>query len=233
MDTSSVPLKCCSRKEQCVHPNGPLLPATTEYFQGRKTRASGLRSQCKACTAFSKRQYRQRPEVREHERYHKREYDRARYQRPETKARIRGQRQRPEVRQRIREYDRQFSKLPDQRQRRYKYNQHPEVKRRASQRSAEYSKTERGRTVSKAQKAKRRVQSGGRLKAADIEMLYRTQRGRCWYCGIALNGKYHVEHRVPLSRGGSNDLRNIVVACADCNLHKHNKLPHEWGDRLL
>lgn len=43
-----------------------------------------------------------------------------------------------------------------------------------------------------------------------------------------------VDHVVPLSRGGADDAENIVISCPTCNLHKHNKLPHEWleGNRL-
>jgi 5-methylcytosine-specific restriction endonuclease McrA len=40
---------------------------------------------------------------------------------------------------------------------------------------------------------------------------------------------------VPVSRGGSNDISNIVLACPSCNLQKGTRLPHEWpeGGRLL
>jgi len=69
----------------------------------------------------------------------------------------------------------------------------------------------------------------------DIQRQYERQRGKCYYCGIKVGHKYHVDHVVPLSRGGSDGPENLVIACRSCNETKHNKLPHEWpeGGRLL
>jgi hypothetical protein len=49
----------------------------------------------------------------------------------------------------------------------------------------------------------------------------------CQYCN-AKDAKLHCDHVIPLSRGGSNDLENLVAACASCNLSKHNKTLSEW-----
>ena len=45
--------------------------------------------------------------------------------------------------------------------------------------------------------------------------------GRCAYCGK--EGKLEVEHVHPRSRGGSNSVNNLVVACRPCNEKKGNK----------
>jgi 5-methylcytosine-specific restriction endonuclease McrA len=68
----------------------------------------------------------------------------------------------------------------------------------------------------------------------DIQKQYERQKGRCYYCHAKIT-KYHVDHVVPLTRGGSNDPSNLVIACPTCNISKHNKLLHEWvyGGRLL
>lgn len=48
-------------------------------------------------------------------------------------------------------------------------------------------------------------------------------RGRCWYCGIwFLSVKRTLGHVVPRSKGGSNDLSNLVFACQPCNSEKRN-----------
>lgn len=75
--------------------------------------------------------------------------------------------------------------------------------------------------------------SGGKYTKADVELHYQSQKGRCWWCGKSLNGNFHIDHRVPLSRGGSNDARNICISCPECNCRKHDKYPHEWNGRLL
>ncbi|HMN15956.1 MAG TPA: HNH endonuclease signature motif containing protein [Bellilinea sp.] len=73
----------------------------------------------------------------------------------------------------------------------------------------------------------------GSFTKEDISLAYESQKGKCWYCQCELNGTYHVDHRIPLSRGGSNDPANLVLACPSCNMSKGNKFPHEWNGRLL
>lgn len=44
---------------------------------------------------------------------------------------------------------------------------------------------------------------------------------RCAYCGRgAGNVELHIDHIVPVSRGGSNHESNLCSACVDCNLGK-------------
>jgi 5-methylcytosine-specific restriction endonuclease McrA len=40
--------------------------------------------------------------------------------------------------------------------------------------------------------------------------------------------KFHVDHKTPLSRGGSNWPSNIVCACAECNMKKNAKTAEEF-----
>ena len=51
----------------------------------------------------------------------------------------------------------------------------------------------------------------------------------CYWCGIYVGDKYHVDHVIPLSRGGTNYISNLVISCPKCNLSKYNKLPSENG----
>jgi 5-methylcytosine-specific restriction endonuclease McrA len=47
---------------------------------------------------------------------------------------------------------------------------------------------------------------------------------RCEYCLLhqadSPLAALHVEHVVPKSHGGTDDLENLALACIDCNLHK-------------
>jgi 5-methylcytosine-specific restriction endonuclease McrA len=53
---------------------------------------------------------------------------------------------------------------------------------------------------------------------------------RCYLCGDMIpNGERHVDHIVPLSRGGGHVASNLAIACAECNLRKAAKLPEEIG----
>lgn len=50
--------------------------------------------------------------------------------------------------------------------------------------------------------------------------------GLCGYCSAPWE---HLDHYIPLARGGSHTIDNLVPACAACNLSKGSKLPiFEW-----
>ncbi|MCA9367107.1 HNH endonuclease [Candidatus Kaiserbacteria bacterium] len=82
-------------------------------------------------------------------------------------------------------------------------------------------------------KRARRKMAEGTHTADDIKALYEGQGGKCWYCGIDVGDDYHVDHFIPLSKGGSNDVGNLRISCPKCNMQKHAKDPHEWSGRLL
>lgn len=64
-----------------------------------------------------------------------------------------------------------------------------------------------------------------------VRELYKNQRGKCFYCKKKVHDKYHVDHVVPLSKGGEDSLDNLVIACPKCNLSKSNSLLEEWNNR--
>lgn len=66
----------------------------------------------------------------------------------------------------------------------------------------------------------------------DIAAQYLRQRGRCYWCGERVSKSYHVDHVIPLAKGGSNGPENLVIACPECNRRKCAKMPHEFSDRL-
>lgn len=97
---------------------------------------------------------------------------------------------------------------------------------------------ERVREFVRAGKLRRRARehnAEGTHTAADIKAQYARQNGKCYYCHVKVGDRYHVDHVIPLSRGGSNGPENIVIACPSCNTSKSDKLPHEWaqGGRLI
>lgn len=71
-------------------------------------------------------------------------------------------------------------------------------------------------------RAKQR-QLGGSHTAADIISILKSQRGRCAYCRCKLDEEYHVDHIVPVVKGGGNDKRNLQITCAPCNQSKFTR----------
>jgi len=70
--------------------------------------------------------------------------------------------------------------------------------------------------------------NGGTHTDRDVLRQYDAQNGECFYCQVPLQNKYHVDHRIPVSRGGSNGPENLVCACGPCNLRKHTKTDVEF-----
>ena len=218
-------------------------PATTEYFNRKGRVDNSLRTKCKDCEKA----------YREANKDHKQEIDRA--YRQANKEKIAAQKSdyyqshkeqeleryrkwkednhehhvsyyrnyASQHREKKSEYDKQYREINRQtimdRQKRW-YHENIEHARRSSRAAA-------SRYISRKRRAK------GTHNAYDIERQYKAQKGRCYYCGDKVGKSYHVDHVVPLSRGGSNSPDNIVIACIHCNVTKGGKLPHEWGKRLL
>lgn len=71
-----------------------------------------------------------------------------------------------------------------------------------------------------------------------ILQLFSQQQGKCYYCGqtveISQDSKagVSVDHKVPKSRGGSNEIENLVLCCRSCNVLKSNHMDFELLDCL-
>lgn len=60
------------------------------------------------------------------------------------------------------------------------------------------------------------------ITAKELRNLYDSS---CLYCG---KPSEHIDHIVPLSRGGSHSIGNLTGACASCNFSKGAKFITEW-----
>lgn len=59
------------------------------------------------------------------------------------------------------------------------------------------------------------------------QQVFQRDKFRCQYCGRS-GGKLECDHVVPIARGGSNALSNLVTACKDCNRDKKARPLEEW-----
>lgn len=233
--------KRCSRGEQCVHPDGSMLPFSE--FHRCKTNRDGLHRACKACRIQeAKRRWaesgeeikRKRQTVREDpaqleaERRYKREWFRARY-RANSEFRQKVNRVSATQKARRRQVDPEWRDRENAGSRRYYqenkqrihahmlHRYHTDPKYKAKVRAYEH------------RRRKWRGKDGNNFNASDVLRLYEAQKARCYYCGKSIKDGYHIDHVLPRDRGGSNAPGNIVLACAFCNLSKHNKTLEEWG----
>lgn len=56
-----------------------------------------------------------------------------------------------------------------------------------------------------------------------IPVLYKRQKARCIACRMKLGRSYHIDHIIPISKGGTNKNENLQLLCRRCNLSKGQK----------
>jgi len=75
----------------------------------------------------------------------------------------------------------------------------------------------------------RKKSNGGKLSLGLAKRLLVHQKNRCSVCKTSLKKHgYHMDHVVPLFRGGKNIDSNIQLTCPKCNLEKNSKDPIEF-----
>lgn len=79
----------------------------------------------------------------------------------------------------------------------------------------------------------KRKKAEGTHNGADIAALLVTQENHCVFCRADLRAvKWHVDHKMPLARGGTNWPENLQILCAPCNLSKGKLTNEEFRVRL-
>lgn len=83
-------------------------------------------------------------------------------------------------------------------------------------------------------KARRRG-AKGKYTQSNISEIFEQQNGKCAYwkvCQTKLGDDYHVDHVVPIAKGGSNWPSNLQLTCPDCNLRKCAKDPIDYAQEV-
>ena len=108
------------------------------------------------------------------------------------------------------------------------YARHAE---RLKRRIWEYHRANPAIVRAKAQKHRAlRLAAEGAFTADEWKELVAAFDGRCAYCREV--AKLEPDHRVALSRGGSNRIENVLPACRRCNARKHRMSEAEFRARL-
>lgn len=86
----------------------------------------------------------------------------------------------------------------------------------------------RGRTRS----ANRRAVTGNHMSIKTIRTLLAQYGYKCYYCESKINQKeknsFHIDHYIPIAKGGTNEISNLVISCPTCNMSKGAKMPEEF-----
>lgn len=78
----------------------------------------------------------------------------------------------------------------------------------------------------------------GRYTADDVRAQFERQKGKCYWCKRKMKGRrgvgtWHVDHIVPVAKGGTNWPSNIVCACAGCNQKKSDAHPMDFAGMMF
>lgn len=186
-----------------------------DQFPVNKSSPDGLHSRCKACRADKAK---------------------ARRDRPEFKA--------AEAKRLAEHYQANRPEILDARKRRYEKNKVRELLRNKawSDANREYHRalnrqwSKRNPVAARALVARRRaLEAGadGRYTKKDVDALMVDQGGLCNACHCSLEASgYHVDHVMPISKGGANDIGNLQLLCPTCNRSKGAKLPDDWKPEI-
>ncbi len=75
-----------------------------------------------------------------------------------------------------------------------------------------------------------KYQAEGSHTQSEIRELLAQQENQCAYCAAKLGADNPptLDHFMPLTKGGSENIGNLRWACKKCNSRKYNKHPDEW-----
>jgi 5-methylcytosine-specific restriction endonuclease McrA len=77
----------------------------------------------------------------------------------------------------------------------------------------------------------RKAGSGGQFTADEVFDILHRQKHRCALCLRPIAKAFHVDHREPLARNGSNDPYNLQITHPKCNMRKGAADPYLHAQR--
>ena len=224
---------------------GRLLPAIPEYYNRDSQKSDGLRPSCKECRSKKRADaYANNPEQRVKAQRRASEWARENPERHKITSRknyLENRDERIEYSRQWREdnpeqylaYNREYyyankDRFTEQRKQ-YREKHKDEIYERRNQWAKE--------NPEKVKRAKRNYRTckagnGGTHTAEEIQERIEEQGYMCFYCSRPLEDDYHIDHYVPVSRGGGSEIDNLVASCPACNLSKGDKDPDDYMTKI-
>lgn len=79
-----------------------------------------------------------------------------------------------------------------------------------------------GRILAHQRRELARTTDDGTITHLAITVMIKKQKERCAFCGTTLRN-YHMDHIMPLAKGGKHGIENIQILCENCNRKKEQK----------
>ena len=230
-ELSLTRFKCCTK---C----NIFKPASFEFFYRLKSGKYGFHPKCKTCSNLDNKAYRkQSPPAEKRKQYirklawMKRNPDKVKAQqkawREANSDKVKAIRRKQYIQNKEREND--------QCKQYYWSNREQRIADMAVYREAnrEYFRRWRldnreKRRQEKQTRLARKAGASGSHTQTEVWQMLEDQCHVCCYCEVPLFGNFHVEHMIPLSRGGSDDWSNLGISCGPCNTSKGSKTATEF-----
>lgn len=90
--------------------------------------------------------------------------------------------------------------------------------------SKKYAKEHPERMVDLVARRRARQYHNGKYEVIDRRRVYIRDGGICWICEIEVQDKWEIDHKIPLSKGGTHTYDNVGVAHRSCNARKATKI---------
>lgn len=100
----------------------------------------------------------------------------------------------------------------------------PVIKEQRRAKSREWNKANKDKRALAMSKRRALQKQNGIFLITSKEIL-KIQKSKCFYCGMP-GGE--LDHVIPLSKGGTHGIGNLVAACRSCNSSKNNLFLAEW-----
>lgn len=96
-----------------------------------------------------------------------------------------------------------------------------------------YRQTPEARIIKRVSNFNRKVleRKAGKLDNDEVKKIVNNAK-KCYWCGTSIKKSFHIDHYVPLSKGGTNAIENIVISCPQCNMKKHNTDPLKFAQSI-
>ena len=77
------------------------------------------------------------------------------------------------------------------------------------------------------------------MKSELKKQVWNKTNGKCYYCGTqtvpfgSAPDSFCVDHVIPRTRNGTDDIENLVPACFSCNITKSSKGLFNWASEMV
>ena len=183
---------------------------TLNNFYKNKSRKDGLSAYCKICT--NQLNIQTHNKNKEHYKKYQKQWKAA---------------NREYVNSRDKKYREEHPEIEFKKQKKYRETHKEQL----YEKGKKYRETHRDYFKVKYKERKNNIKStnDGSITQALLEELLLLQDNKCTYCGCKLTpDNKHMDHIIPISRGGTHTADNIHYVCKGCNQSKGSKLESEW-----